>query len=259
MGCLRELFRQELPDGYQLDVYLTDDGCTDGTPEAIADEFPPVHIIKGDGNLFWNRGMYAAWSEAEKYDYDFYLWLNDDTNLLRNALNMLIDTSAKIKHNGIVVGATLDATKTRITYGGWSKEGLITDLQSEDICISFNGNIVLISRSAYLVLGKNDPYFHHSLGDLDYGYRATEKGIPIKVCGSACGICDSHSTIAKWKDPAYSLCDRLKYLYSAGGNGSNPREQFYFRRRHIGLHNAITIYISSHLHSMFPNLWTTIR
>lgn len=60
LACLRELFAQNIPDNYILNVYLTDDGCTDGTPEAIAIEFPSVHIIKGDGSLFWNRGMYAA-------------------------------------------------------------------------------------------------------------------------------------------------------------------------------------------------------
>ena len=46
--------------------------------EAVGKMFPQVHIIKGDGNLFWNRGMYMAWQAAIKEkDYDFYLWLND--------------------------------------------------------------------------------------------------------------------------------------------------------------------------------------
>lgn len=82
---------------YRVDVYLTNDGCTDGTPEAIALQYPKVYIINGDGNLFWNRGMYTAWQEAAKKDYDFYIWLNDDTILLPNALRILLDSSYKNK------------------------------------------------------------------------------------------------------------------------------------------------------------------
>lgn len=64
--CLQNLFKQKIPNGYQIEVYLTDDGCTDGTPEAVHEQFPAVHIIKGDGSLFWNRGMYTAWDTAGK-------------------------------------------------------------------------------------------------------------------------------------------------------------------------------------------------
>lgn len=66
LRCLQNLFKQEIPADYLIDVYLTDDGCTDGTPEAIRAQYPQVHIIKGNGNLFWNRGMYTAWEAATK-------------------------------------------------------------------------------------------------------------------------------------------------------------------------------------------------
>lgn len=69
LKCLQQLYTQIPIKGYQVDVYLTDDGCTDGTPEAISQEFPQVHIIHGDGKLFWNRGMYTAWQEAAKNNY----------------------------------------------------------------------------------------------------------------------------------------------------------------------------------------------
>lgn len=51
LQCLQRLYNQLLINEYQIDVYLTDDGCTDDTPEAIRKQFPEVHIIKGDGNL----------------------------------------------------------------------------------------------------------------------------------------------------------------------------------------------------------------
>ena len=56
MACLKSLFTI-IPE---TDVYLTDDGSTDGTSEAVLYTYPNVHIISGDGNLYWNRGMYVA-------------------------------------------------------------------------------------------------------------------------------------------------------------------------------------------------------
>ena len=34
--CLKNLFAQDIPAEYSIMVYLTDDGCTDGTPEAVS-------------------------------------------------------------------------------------------------------------------------------------------------------------------------------------------------------------------------------
>jgi hypothetical protein len=30
-----------------------------------------VHVIEGSGNLYWNRGMHLAWSEAVKSNKHF--------------------------------------------------------------------------------------------------------------------------------------------------------------------------------------------
>lgn len=74
--CLEKLYEQLPIEGYEVNIYLTNDGCTDGTPEAVKKRFPQVKIVDSQGNLFWNRGMYMAWETAAKEkDYDFYLWL----------------------------------------------------------------------------------------------------------------------------------------------------------------------------------------
>lgn len=109
LECLQRLYAQLPLDGYQVDVYLTDDGCTDGTPEAVRQQFPQVHIIHGDGNLFWNRGMYTAWQEAAKKDYDFYLWLNDDTFVYPDMLSALLHASQQKENKAIIVGPTQSA------------------------------------------------------------------------------------------------------------------------------------------------------
>lgn len=109
-----------------MDVYLTDDGCTDGTPEAVRQQFPQVHIIHGDGNLFWNRGMYTAWQEAAKKDYDFYLWLNDDTFVYPDMLSALLHASQQKENKAIIVGPTQSADhKKLLTEAEWSTDRLL--------------------------------------------------------------------------------------------------------------------------------------
>jgi GT2 family glycosyltransferase len=58
LSCLAALFNCIVPDGYGFDVFLVDDGSTDGTSDAIKEGFTQVNIIQGNGNLFWNRGMH---------------------------------------------------------------------------------------------------------------------------------------------------------------------------------------------------------
>ena len=254
LACLQRLYGQPIPQDYSLDVYLTDDGCTDGTPEAIRDQFPQTTIIPGDGNLFWNRGMIAAWKEAEKKNYDFYFWLNDDTYLFDNALSELLIDSVEYPDH-IIVGATLDNTQKHVTYGGRTKQNfLITNLGKGILCDTFNGNVVLIPKRVYLTIGKLDPIFHHGIGDSDYGLRATEAGFKCIVATKAIGICDTHSTLPKWCNPQIKLTDRIRYLYTPGGNGNNPIQFFIFRYRHYGFLQAIMTLITNHIRVFFPNI-----
>ena len=42
LRCLENLLKKETTKNVIVDVYLTDDGCTDGTPEAVAELYPQV-------------------------------------------------------------------------------------------------------------------------------------------------------------------------------------------------------------------------
>lgn len=211
LQALHNLFAQQLREDIELKVFLVDDSCTDGTPEAVAQQFPEVQIIKSPGNLFWNRGMHLAWETAARTkDFDYYLWLNDDTELHPpHALTTLLETSANEQDLAIVVGSTCALKDTTtITYGGRTPpEGTLVKPPQEEAmpCAYFNGNIVLIPRYAYKKLGPNDPTFHHSLGDFDYGKRAAKIGIKNIVAPGILGKCDAHENLPAWCNPQKPL------------------------------------------------------
>lgn len=255
LQCLRCLYKQVPIEGYELDVFLTDDGCTDGTPESIREEFPQVTIIKGDGSLFWNRGMYAAWSKAvEIADYDYYLWLNDDTALFDDSLTKLLCVSNENNDKCIVVGATCDSNKNHITYGGRDIKGkLLSISDTTQKCEAFNGNIVLIPRYVYQLLGKNKYTYRHALGDFDYGLRAYKKGVTSIVAPGFLGVCNNNVSTPTWCNPQIRFRERWKAFRTPLGN--NPEELFIFSYQNYGILIAIMHYITNHIRVCFPSLW----
>ncbi len=257
--CLERLYRQMPLNDYHVDVYLTDDGCTDGTPEAISELFPQVRIIHAKGDLFWNRGMWTAWNvAAQNRDYDFYIWLNDDTFVFDNMLNVLTESALQTDCKAIIIGATEDSSHHKITYGGRMHDGVIPQPTGKLVSVEyFNGNIVLIPLAVFHILGNLDPYFTHSKGDFDYGMRAKKVGIDIFQAGEVLGECDLHTALDKWCDPNVPLIQRWKMLYRP--NGMPPKESFHLEKRHYGLATACFHYVTIHIRCLFPKLWYFIK
>lgn len=237
---------------YTIEVFLVDDGCTDGTAEAIRNQFPKVIIISGDGNLYWNRGMHLAWqTAAATKDFDYYLWLNDDTFLYPTAVQSLLSNKVS---TSIVCGTTQSAISKQITYGGRKYNQILRpngQLQPCDYC---NGNLVLIAREVFAKVGNLDPIFHHAVGDFDYSMRAKKLGIQLFVGPIFVGICESHDVVPKWRDSSLSVFKRIKNLYSAS-SGCFPPEFFVFDKRHNGVFLACFHYFTIHLRAFMPFLW----
>jgi GT2 family glycosyltransferase len=253
--CLKALYIQQGLNGdFKLEVFLVDDASTDGTEEAIKKQFPEVNIIQGNGNLFWNRGMHLAWKTAvATRDFDYYLWLNDDTFLYENALQILLRDKFP---DAIVCGTTQSQHDQKVTYGGYTNKPrkLIVPngkYQKSDYC---NGNCVLISREVFNKLGNLDPIFHHAVGDFDYSLRARKLGIEIYVAPDYVGTCESHDFVPKWQNTCLSWRNRLANLYTAS-SGCYPTEFFVFDKRHNGLLVACFHYLTIHLRAIVPSLW----
>lgn len=254
LRCLHQLSKID-KHGVNIDIYLTNDGCTDGTPEAVAAQFPQVVIINGNGNLFWNRGMYVAWDRAAKEkDYDYYLWLNDDTFVYDFMLVSLLNAAVETNSKAIIVGATQSTDKTHFTYGGRLLKGQLPKPSGKLQQIQyFNGNIVLVPKFVYMTLGNLDYYFTHSKGDFDYGMRANKAGIKMFQVGEYLGECDLHPTLDKWCDPTIPFTQRWKMLHRP--NGMPPKEIYHLNLRHRGFVSAVIHYFTVYLRCVFPQLW----
>ena len=255
LKCLQNLYSQELADGYSFDVWLTDDGCTDGTTKAITEFYPKVHIVRGDGNLFWNRGMHIAWEAAAAYhDYDFYLWLNDDTFFFFVTVSLMLSLSKETDYKSVIVGSIKSSINGNTTYGGHDKFGLMSPDGTLRECKTFNGNCVLIPQYVYKQIGNLDWAYHHAIGDLDYGYRVGRAGLKSYITPKYVGSCELNSKLPAWARKEVPLRLRIKNLYSPLGY-AEPRAYFHFDRKNFGLISAIKHFITIHVRLLFPQLW----
>ncbi len=244
LACLTALFANRLPQGLTLSVILVDDGSTDGTGAYIRDQFPMVEILKGDGNLYWNRATHWAFARAMEIGFDVYLWLNDDTILFPAAVSSLVRTLREVREKGrpgIVTGSTRDPVKNILTYGGLIANNrlrpfryTLLEPQSEVLeCHTMNGNCVLIPHEVAAIVGNLESRFSHALGDMDYGLRARKAGFKIFVIPGYVGICGRNAVAGTFKDRSLPLRERLRKVMQP--KGLPPDVWLLFTRRHAGI------------------------
>jgi GT2 family glycosyltransferase len=264
LACLRELMSQAGVNAtVKLQIYLVNAGSTDGTIEAIQEHFPAIHLIRRGSDLFWCGGMRVAFDEAMKGDHDYFLWLNDDTILLHNALQTLLDTAREVRQQegkaGIIVGSMQDPKTGQCTYGGIVRRSkwrplsyrLLEPSGKSQRCLTMNGNCVLIAREVVESIGNLSPEFTHAIGDIDYGLRASAKGIDIWIVPTYIGEC-SRNPLPPWTIPEVSLKKRLEILHSP--KGLPPREYLVFIKRHAGIYWPV-YFLELYMRVLFPRLW----
>jgi GT2 family glycosyltransferase len=236
--CIKALFNSILPEECVLDIFLVDDGSTDGTTEAVKDTFPIVNIIKGSGSLFWNQGMRLAWkTAAQKREYDFYLWLNDDTILTEFALIELLECYNEAfktdKRPAIIVGECQSyQNSNEFSYGGRTDNGPVIPNGKLLPCKYINGNVVLVPKTIYNKLGNLSSDYSHGMGDFDYGLRANQKGFISYTTKKYIATCPPNPGIPEWCNPSVPLSKRFNSLYSP--KGLNIKEYIIFRKKFWG-------------------------
>ena len=190
--CLESVKELDYPN---YGVTVVDDGSTDGSSEAIAERFPYVQILKGDGSLWCNGSFNLAIKKCIEEGSKLFLLLNSDNVIAPDALSYLVETyqSSNIPIVGSLVGY-LHKPDT-VSYAGklidWKKgnnilihNGMrIKDVKYEVIDIDFLGfQGVLISKEVFEKIGLvDDKTFKHYSGDTDFYLRAKKAGFKVVV------------------------------------------------------------------------------
>jgi GT2 family glycosyltransferase len=195
LSCIESIKKQTYK---YVRIVICDDGSTDNTGGIIRERFPDVVVLPGDGNLWWTGGTnrcveYALEHTAKE---DFIFTLNNDTELLPDALQRLVETAAN--HPRSIVGGVnvffaepgrIEPSAYRIRGGmffgrmhkrinEWGDK-LQNDLEVVEVD-SLSGKGVLIPASAFREVGLYNagklPHYH---ADTELVFRANRKGYKV--------------------------------------------------------------------------------
>lgn len=246
VAALRALGDCEVPGDLRLDVFLVDDGSTDGTKEEVKAHFSEVRVIQGNGSLYWNRGMHLAFATALADAYDGYIWLNDDTVLYRDAIKKVWAVASSLAgekgREFILVGSTRDPVSHDLTYGGVVGDGSVLPFRYGLVvpaeaglvsCDTMNGNFVYVPASAAERVGNLDPVFEHAMGDTDYGLRAGRLGVRLYVVPGYVGECGKNALAGGFRDRSLPISVRWRRIQQP--KGLPFRSWLHFTRRHGGV------------------------
>lgn len=234
LSCLRRLHAQKLPPQHSVTVFLVDDGCSDGTSEAVQAAFPQTVILKGTGSLYWAGGMRLAWKEAEKFRPDYFFLLNDDTQIVPGALEILLGICGSPEARIIAVGAIADPHDGKVIYGAYRNgiTGNLPDHDPKDHCHTFNANCILVTARVHREIGILHEVFTHGMADHDYGYSASSVGINIIQSSTTLGYCIPNKVANTWQDSSLPRLKRWNLIMRP--NGLPWREWLFYCRRHLG-------------------------
>jgi GT2 family glycosyltransferase len=194
LKSLHELIAAPELSGTEFKVIVVDDGSKDGTAIWITENFPSVHLLYGNGNLWWSGGINMGTSYAlRELNSDYILWWNND---IKPADNYFLQAARLIKENDdeILIGSKIYILNSNIIWGMGGRFDPVNGsrymcggLQVDSDAFRkpfevdwFPGMGTIIHRKVFERIGmlddKNFPQYH---GDSDFTYRAKIAGFKL--------------------------------------------------------------------------------
>jgi GT2 family glycosyltransferase len=265
LGFLDSLTKQQGFDSLDVDIYLLDDGSTDGTAQAVIAQFPTVKIVTGTGNLFWAGGMRVVWQHAiAQRAYDVFLLFNDDVVLLDGALQRLMSTYAGVAGKGtVLVGSTLSPLSNKMSYGGhilyklnhaayYAQKPHDTDALP---CHLGNANVFLVNAAAINKIGTFCNAYTHYLADYDYTLTAFKAGLDVLIAPGYYGYCEDDHGV-NWLPGSQPLKKRIAYLYNP--KGLTYSEYLFYIKKHFPA-DYWGAFTKLWLKTLFPIIWEKFK
>lgn len=236
LECLRSIAQAD-KNGLDIHVVVVDDGSTDGTAEILADNFPEVQIVRGDGNLWYTAGANLAIKTALGHDPDYILLINNDQVFDANCIAALVACSER-QPRSIVGAVLLDrehpeevfqvSPKWDTLKGGfrhWFKQSISTIPDKPWRVEIIVGNCVLFPAAAIREQGLMDEKRLPQFGDAEYTPRMRRAGWQLLIEPKARVFCKPNDVIRGFKRLPFG--EKIKRLFASPTDPYSIQRRFY--------------------------------
>lgn len=189
-ACLPTVFCM---DYLHYEVVVIDNGSSDGTEEFVHANFPQAHVLVLKPNRGYAGGFTAGLDYAANLGADYFLVMNNDTEIDSHALTALVEAAETLDHAGFVTGKVYFHDRRNLLQSVGKKEDPITwvgshigyeeeDFGQHDRIAerTFVDDIyTLVSRTLYDDVGGYDPQFYLHCEEFDWQLRAKKAGWKI--------------------------------------------------------------------------------
>lgn len=177
----------------KTDVYVIDNGSSDGTQDYILKHYPNVILKQSDSNIGFGKANNIGLQYALDNGYDYVYLLNQDAWIFPNTLEELIRLSKQYPEYGILSPMQMEADLRNIDNAflgaiSGSKNGkkIFSDFYNETIDSVYSVNGVMaahwfITRECIERVGGFSPTFPHYGEDDNFNERTLYHGFKIGI------------------------------------------------------------------------------
>jgi GT2 family glycosyltransferase len=208
--CISSVVNSSLPS----DIYVVDNGSTDGTYEYIQDHFQNINLHSSKKNLGFGQANNIGLKFALIHKYDYVYLLNQDAWLMPDTLKKLVAAHLNNSEYGILSPMQMQANMEdydknfKDIISGLSLDQPIVDV--EEVMAAH----WLISRDCLLKTGGFSPSFPLYGEDNNYEQRARYFNYKIGIVPTAFAIHDRADRVFSLEHEIYMLDIRNRLIFS---------------------------------------------
>jgi len=185
--CLPTVLAMDYPN---YETVVIDNGSADETQSFLCEQFPQVQVVTLQPNRGYAGGFDAGLEYAAHHGADYFLVMNNDTEIHPHALTALVETAQSHARAGFVTGKVYFHDRRDVLQSVGKKEDRIswvgghigyeeTDAGQYDQVAErvFADDIyTLVSRKMYDEIGGYDVQFYLHCEEFDWQLRAKKTG-----------------------------------------------------------------------------------
>lgn len=193
MKWATQCFDSLLKSRHEVDVYVIDNGSTDGTPEYIQKQYPKYNFFQTDKNLGFGAANNVGFRFAISNNYDYVYLLNQDAWIFEDTIEKLIGASKNNTDYGIISPMQYSGDEKKLDKGF---QKIYSKAYHKNTCSSLVDVPFIMAAHWFIPInvlkkvGGFSPSFFHYGEDLNYIDRVKYHGYKIGIVNTAKSVHD---------------------------------------------------------------------